>query len=247
MLGPRCFRENDGVLLKGTRMRPPKPAASLLASTTAAALALAGCASEAGSGGLPSERAVQAATAGALPAIVPAATSSAVPLPAGMVTYTFPDGRLSFAYPEGWRVEHGQVLVSPAVETVTVYDDAGKGRVNIYYSEVGDATAGPATRFVLETDPVPGLLGRSVPTPHSSFYVDRVDGTVQYRMGLTPGLPVAPDGKVQYGLIMLGHRMLTADVLFTGTPFANDEEAKAWYWGSEGQALKALLMSFTYC
>ena len=164
-----------------------------------------------------------------------------------MVTYTFPDGRLSFAYPEGWHVEHEQVLVSPPVETVTVHDAAGKGRVNIYYSEVGDATGGPATRFVLEADPVPGLLGRSVPTPHSSFYVDHVDGGVQYRMGLTPGLPVAPDGKVQYGLIMLGPRMLTADVLFTGAPFANDEEAKAWYWGSEGQTLKALLMSFTYC
>ncbi|MBX7443054.1 MULTISPECIES: hypothetical protein [unclassified Arthrobacter] len=229
-------------------MRPPKPAAFLLASTTAAAaLSLAGCASDAGSGGLPAGPAVQAAAAGDPPSIVPAATSSAVPAPAGMVTYTFPDGRLSFAYPEGWHVEHEQVLVSPPVETVTVHDAAGKGRVNIYYSEVGDATGGPATRFVLETDPVPGLLGRSVPTPHSSFYVDHVDGGVQYRMGLTPGLPVAPDGKVQYGLIMLGPRMLTADVLFTGAPFANDEEARAWYWGSEGQTLKALLMSFTYC
>ena len=41
-------------------------------------------------------------------------------------------------------------------------------------------------------------------------------------------------------------RVLTADVVFTGQPFANDEEAKAWYWGTEGQALKALLMSFSY-
>ena len=45
---------------------------------------------------------------------------------------------------------------------------------------------------------------------------------------------------------MLGDRILTADVLFTGPPFADDEAAKAWYWGGEGQALKSLLMSFTY-
>jgi hypothetical protein len=65
-------------------------------------------------------------------------------------------------------------------------------------------------------------------------------------MGLTPGLPVSPDGEVRDGLVMLGDRVLTADVVFTGQPFANDEEAKAWYWGTEGQALKALLMSFSY-
>jgi hypothetical protein len=65
-------------------------------------------------------------------------------------------------------------------------------------------------------------------------------------MELTAGLPISPDGKVQDGLIMLGDRVLTADVLFTAAPFANDEAAKAWYWGVEGQALKAVLMSFSY-
>ena len=178
------------------------------------------------------------------PAVVPAATSS--PVPAGPVTFTFADGRLSFAHPEGWRVEHEEVSASPTVETATVYDAGGNEQINIYYSQVGDATAGPATRFVLETDPVPGLIGHSVPTPSSSFFVDRANGATHYRMGLTPGSPISPDGKVQYGLVKIGDRILTADVLFTGEPFADDVAAKAWYWGDEGRALKSVLMSFSY-
>ncbi len=65
-------------------------------------------------------------------------------------------------------------------------------------------------------------------------------------MGLTAGLPVSPDGQVQNGLIMLGNRVLTADVLFDGPPFASDDAAKHWYWGADGKTLKAILMSFTY-
>lgn len=65
-------------------------------------------------------------------------------------------------------------------------------------------------------------------------------------MGLTAGSPVSPDGQVQYGPLKLGERILTADVLFTGQPFANDDAAKEWCWGDEGRALKAVLMSFSY-
>ncbi|MFP5313738.1 MAG: hypothetical protein ACLGH7_15255, partial [Actinomycetes bacterium] len=105
---------------------------------------------------------------------------------------------------------------------------------------------GNVARFVLETDPVPGLVGAAVPTPSSSFYVDHALGVATYRMGLTPGAPISPDGQVQYGYVMLRDRILTADVLFAAQPFPNDEAAKQWYWGDEGQTLKALLMSFAY-
>jgi hypothetical protein len=163
-----------------------------------------------------------------------------------METFTFPDGRLSFQYPKGWRVEVFEASASPYVGTATVYDAKGDDQINIYYGQIADVVAGPGSRTIIETDPVLGLRGHSVPTPHSSFFVDRHDGTANYRMGLTAGLPVSPDGKVQNGLVMLGDRVLTADVLFTADPFANDEAAKAWYWGGEGQALKAVLKSFTY-
>ncbi|PNI08988.1 hypothetical protein CXX84_10240 [Arthrobacter sp. AFG7.2] len=224
----------------------------LLSVTVSAALAVTGCMSNtpAGNGGtttptaLPPASASEPAVAGPPASIIPAATSS--PVPKGPVTFTFADGRLSFAHPEGWHVEHEQVSMSPAVETATIYDAGGNEQINIYYSQVGDATAGPATRFVLETDPVPGLIGHSVPTPSSSFFVDHADGAAHYRMGLTAGAPVSPDGKVQYGPIRIGDRILTADVLFTGEPFADDVAAKAWYWGDEGRTLKAVLMSFSY-
>lgn len=217
-----------------------------MALTAVAALTLMGCAEgPAADGSSSSGPAAQtAAAASPLASIIPAATSS--PVPKGPVTFTFPDGRLSYAHPEGWRVEHEQVSASPAVETATVYDAGGKEQVAIYYSEIGDATAGNVSRFILETDPVPGLIGAAVPTPSSSFFVDHAFGTATYHMGLTPGSPVSPDGQVQYGLVMLGDRILTADVLFDGRQFANDEAAKEWYWGDEGRSLKALLMSFTY-
>ncbi|WP_142064259.1 hypothetical protein [Pseudarthrobacter sp. B4EP4b] len=227
-------------------MRPAPRAATLMALTAVAALTLMGCAEgPAADGSSSSGPAAQtAAAASPLASIIPAATSS--PVPKGPVTFTFPDGRLSYAHPEGWRVEHEQVSASPAVETATVYDAGGKEQVAIYYSEIGDATAGNVSRFILETDPVPGLIGAAVPTPSSSFFVDHAFGTATYHMGLTPGSPVSPDGQVQYGLVMLGDRILTADVLFDGRQFANDEAAKEWYWGDEGRSLKALLMSFTY-
>lgn len=56
-----------------------------------------------------------------------------------------------------------------------------------------------------------------------------------YRMGLTPGLPVLPDGQVNYGLVKIGDRILTADVLFDKPRFQGDEAAQAWYWSDEGR------------
>ncbi|WP_461188217.1 hypothetical protein [Arthrobacter sp. Z4-13] len=231
-------------------MRPAHRTTFFLAATAVAALTLGGCAAGAPAGsGSPStgsavRPAASASSANAAPAPVPAATSS--PVPKGPEAFTFPDGRLSFAHPADWRVEVFEPSQSPYVGTATVYDASGNDVVNIYYGTIADIVAGSAGRTVLETDPVPGLVGHFVPTPHSSFFVDRSDGEANYRMGLTAGLPVSPDGKVQDGLIMLGDRVLTADVLFTDSPFANDEAAKDWYWSDEGRALKSVLMSFSY-
>ncbi|MDQ0119458.1 hypothetical protein J2T22_002653 [Pseudarthrobacter defluvii] len=177
-------------------------------------------------------------------AIVPAATSSPV-LP-GPAVFTFPDGRLSFSHPADWTVELFEPSKTPYVGTATVHDAEGSSRINIYYGQIADVVAGSATRTVIETDPVLGLRDHSVPTPHASFFVDRSEGAARYRMELTAGLPVSPDGQVREGPVLLGDRVLSADVLFDAQPFANDDAAKAWFWGAEGQALKAVLMSFSY-
>lgn len=207
-------------------------------------LSLAACAGGAPANGGPSPASAASMTSDPDRSIVPAATSS--PAPAGPETFTFPDGRLSFSYPADWTVEVFEPSKTPYVGTATIRDAGGNSRINIYYGQIADVVAGSATRTVIETDPVLGLRDHSVPTPHSSFFVDRSEGATRYRMELTAGLPVSPDGQVREGPVLLGDRVLSADVLFGPQPFADDEAAKAWYWGAEGQALKAVLMSFSY-
>ena len=236
-------------------MRPAHRAATSMALTAVAALTLTGCMASVSSEGAASPAPM--ASAPASPSLTsetrtpsPAAAGER-PVPPGLsadslVTFTFPDGRLSFQYPRGWHAELFEASASPFVGTATVSDPTSQAKISIYTGEIADVVASTVDRTVIETDPVLGLRGHSVPTPHSSFFVDRTDGAATYRMGLTAGLPVSPDGEVQHGLIMLGNRVLSADVVFAGQPFANDEAAKEWYWGVEGQTLKAVLMSFTY-
>lgn len=244
-LGSRTVpQEDDGVILKGIPMHPQQRASFLLAAVAAAALSLAGCAAGTPAGSASPAPSASTAAPSLEPSIVPAATSS--PVPQGPEAFTFADGRLSFAYPAGWSVKHEQVSASPAVETATVLDASGREQIAVYYSQVGDATAGNVRRNIIETDPVPGLIGASVPTPSSSFFIDRTDGATHYRMGLTPGSPVSPDGQVQYGLVRIGDRILTADVLFDEPRFEGPEAAQTWYWSAEGRALKSVLMSFSY-
>jgi hypothetical protein len=181
------------------------------------------------------------------PATRPPSSASA-PAPAASVTYTFPDGRLSFTHPAGWRVAHSQGVESPSVEHATVYDAAGIEQIRIFYSEVGGAVAGPLTRTVFFSEPVPGLQGQSGPADtHASFYVDNIYGELHYKLSLTAGAALSPDGReVADASIIGGNRILMAGVVFTGVPFASDEAAKAWFAGAEGQALKDVLMSFSY-
>jgi hypothetical protein len=164
------------------------------------------------------------------------------------VTFTFADGRLSFTHPAGWRVEHSQGVASPAVENATLYDAGGNEQITIFYSEVGGAVAGPHTRTVFFSEPVPGLQGHSGPeTAHASFYVDRIDGDPHYRLSLTHRAAVSPDGTEGVDVVIVGgNRVLAANVVFTGGPFASDSAAKAWFAGAEGQALTAILMSFSF-
>lgn len=236
-------------------MRPAQRARFFLAAAAAAALSLAGCAADSTLESAGSQVPGSTAPVSAGPAPMAGSPGPTEPgkqlAPPGFhpdspVTVTFPDGRLSFQHPKAWHVEFFQPSASSLVSTATVSDPTSQAKITIYTGQIADVVASPVDRTVLEADPVPGLRGHSVPTPHSSFFVDRSGGAAHYRMGLTAGLPVSPDGEVQHGLIMLGDRVLTADVVFTGQPFANDEEAKAWYWGAEGQALKAVLMSLSY-
>ncbi|WP_189337558.1 hypothetical protein [Arthrobacter sp. AFG7.2] len=81
----------------------------------------------------------------------------------------------------------------------------------------------------------------------ATFFVDHVDGEPHCRMALTGGAAIRPDGGQAADVVIVGgNRVLAATVVFTGGAFASDEAAQAWFAGEEGQALKALLMSFSY-
>jgi hypothetical protein len=195
----------------------------------------------------PTTAAPTTAPAAPLPSAAPPSSSDPAPAP-GPVTFTFADGRLSFTHPAGWRVEHSQDVASPAVENATVYDASGNEQITVFYSEVGGAVAGPHTRTAFFSEPVPGLQGHSGPeTAHASFYVDRIDGQPHYRLSLTHRAAISPDGTEGADVVIVGgNRVLAANVVFTGGPFASDAAAKAWFAGAEGQALKAVLMSFSF-
>ncbi|WP_426228500.1 hypothetical protein [Pseudarthrobacter sp. DSP2-3-2b1] len=183
-------------------------------------------------------------TAGERPAS--SAPTSSAPAPAGLATYTFPDGRLSFKYPADWRVELFEASASPFVGTATVYDASGERQAEIYTGVIADGVSSPVTRTVFESVPVPGLQGQPEPAAHYSFYVDNVNEIATYRMHLTPGAPIAGAEMGLPGLIRIDGRILIAEVTFIANPFASDDAAKAWLAGEEGQALKALMMSVSY-
>ncbi len=220
-------------------MRSARRATFLLSVTVSAVLAVTGCASS-WSGGTTTTAALPSA-----PASEPAASASPA---AGPVTFTFRDGRLSFAHPGGWRVHRDGTTESPAVENATVYDADGNEQMRIFYGEVGGSATGPLTRSVFSSEPVAGLHGHTGPAiAHASFFVDHIDGEPHYRMALTGGAAIRPDGGHAADVVIVGgNRVLAATVVFRGGPFASDEAAQAWFAGEEGQALKALLMSFSY-
>jgi hypothetical protein len=250
-------------------MRPAQ--ARLFAALAAAALALTGCMANASTPGpeatgpevrgseasapaspsaassstppAPSNATPGADTAGTTAAATPPSSAS---VPAGLATYTFPDGRLSFEYPADWRVELFEAAASPFVGTATVYDASGARQAEIYTGEIADGVSSPVTRTVFESVPVPGLQRQPDPAAHYSFYVDNVNDLATYRMHLTPGAPLAGAEMALGGIIRIGDRILMAEVDFIDNTFASDEAARSWLAGPEGQALRALLMSVSY-
>jgi hypothetical protein len=238
--------------MKGTTMRPAHRAPLIASLAAAAVLGVAGCGSDvppAGSVETPPVASVE--TPPAAVATPPASANAAGPLfpalPGQLVPFTFPDGHLSFQYPVEWHAEYFTGEGDPAVSgTATLSDTKGNKQVIVYYGQIADAVSHPVTRTVFESEPVPGLQGHPAPAAHYSFYVDRMEGKPTYRMHLTAGAPPAGNSNALDGIIRIGERVLVADVHFIENPFADDDAAKAWLAGDEGQALKALLLSMSY-
>lgn len=206
----------------------------IAALAAATALILSGCGA-----------AAPAATSG--PTAVGTPPPSSAPAAADVAKYTFPDGRLSFEYPADWRVELFTGAGKPSLSrTATVFDAKGTEQVTVYSGQIADGVSHPVRRTVFESEPVPGLSQQPAPAAHYAFYVDRMDGTPTYRMHLSAGAPPAGDSARMDGIIRIGKEVLVADVKFIEKPFASDDAAKDWLDGTEGRALKALMLSVSY-
>lgn len=230
--------------MKGTIMRSAHHGTFIAALATAAAISLAGCAAGAPSA---STTAGPTTTAAEPSASGSGSRSASAPAPAALATYTFPDGRLSFKYPADWKVELFTGDVKPSTSrTATVFDASGTKQVTIYSGLVADGVTHPVTRTVFESAPVPGLQEEPAPAAHYSFYVDRMENNPAYRMHLTSGAPAAGKGMALDGIVRIGKEVLVADAQFIEKPFASDAAAKAWLASTEGQTIKALLLSVTY-
>lgn len=228
--------------MKGTIMRSAHHGTFIAALATAAAISLAGCAA-----GAPSASTTAGPTTTAAAPSGSGSGSASAPAPAALATYTFPDGRLSFKYPADWKVELFTGDVKPSTSrTATVFDATGTKQVTIYSGLVADGVTHPVTRTVFESAPVPGLQQEPAPAAHYSFYVDRMENNPTYRMHLTAGAPASGKGMALDGIVRIGKEVLVADAQFIEKPFASDAAAKAWLAGTEGQAIKALLLSVTY-
>lgn len=241
-------------------MRPAFRVPVVTALAAAAALSLAGCgamvsaapsssspAASATASASPSPSASAGGGAGAAGAATPGTSPSPAPAAADVKTYTFPNGHVSFKYPADWKVELFTGSGSPSDSaTATVVDASGTKQATVYSGRIADGVSHPVTRTVFESAPVPGLAAQPAPAAQYAFYVDRMDSNATYRMHLAAGAPKSGQGTALDGIIRAGDGVIVADVQFIEKPFANDAAAKSWLAGTEGQALKALLLSISY-
>jgi zona occludens toxin (predicted ATPase) len=244
--------------MKGTTMRPAFRAPVITALAAAAALSLAGCGAMVSAAPSTSSPAASAtasvspspsasAGGGAGGVATPGTSPAPAPAAADVKTYTFPDGHVSFKYPAGWKVELFTGSGSPSDSaTATVVDASGTQQATVYSGRIADGVSHPVTRTVFESAPVPGLAAQPAPAAQYAFYVDRMDSNATYRMHLAAGAPTPGQGSALDGIIRAWDGVIVADVQFIEKPFANDAAAKSWLAGTEGQALKALLLSISY-
>ncbi|WP_395404196.1 hypothetical protein ACHMXB_07735 [Arthrobacter sp. UC242_113] len=201
----------------------------------AAALGLAGCGSSPTQGVSPDT-----------PPSAVAPSGAAAGYSGQLIPFTFPDRPLSFQYPVEWHAGYFEGGGQPSLSgTATVSDPQSTNKLTAYLGQMADAVSHPVNRTVFESEPVPGLSGQPAPAANYSFYVDRTEGKPTYRMHLTAGAPAEGKSTALDGIIRVGEEVLVAEVNFQNA-FADDDAAKVWLAGAEGQALKALLLSMSY-
>lgn len=242
-----------------------------MAAAVTLILAVTGCSGQV-SGTAPSTggTAPPAASATASPAAPTTAESTPVPDPAattapgeataeaaGVQTFSFPDGHLSFSYPAGWKVQTKQgpyldeASKAGSVEAV-ILDQTGANVASISSGMYGDGAAGRVKRTVLEQAPVPGIIDATGKPAAFGFALDEVqpDGSSYYFMDVRLASEFLPTQESSgSNQVPLPNGIMAAYVVFDYTRqpvFATPEAAKAWMSTEQYAQLKSLLLSLKY-
>jgi hypothetical protein len=206
------------------------------------------------------------------------ASVSAGPTPTGTPpgaasaqTFIFPDGHLSFTYPEGWsvRTEQGPYLTEESKAgsvAAVVVDSSGAEVARVLSGMYGDGAAGRVKRTVLDNAPVPGITDVSGNGAEFGFASDQIlpvsypgmpeptqpaDSTaLYYFMDVRLAKEFLPtqegSGSNQ---VLLPNGVMSAYVVFDYEKqpvFATPDAAREWMASERYAQLKALLLSLSY-
>lgn len=193
------------------------------------------------------------ATPSSPPAPTPAPGSEGPEGSAGLASFTFPDGHLSFSYPENWtiRLEKSDPAADrlPGADAVAAVlaDATGNELLAITSQAYGGDASGPVLRTVLDNAPVPGLRDKSGEQLDFGFAFDSVADHPQFHMGIRKSRDFEPAPESSGSTrVALAHGDLDTRVYF-GTPaFPSIDAAKAWMATKQYGELKQLLLSVRY-
>ncbi|WP_445154211.1 hypothetical protein ACTWLI_12960 [Arthrobacter sp. Hor0625] len=219
---------------------------TLSAAGLAAGLVLSGCGGQPG-GPAASEAAASAVTVSGVTTVAGQRTQPS-DSPRDLKTFTFPDGHISFSYPETWTVRTQYPPAGlPGVEAV-VADEAGREVVSLANGVGSGCAGGPASRHVLDRAAVPAMTGPDGTVPAFGFAVESIAGKDYYNMGLAdPRSLEQGDGVTSWcNLVPTENGGLFTRVHFGEPAFANRGEARAWMATERYAQLKALLVSLAY-
>jgi hypothetical protein len=239
-----------------------------LAAALAAGVALSSCAAqgqragETGTGPAstpapaqssgPAATAEPSATASA-PEPAPTATSPAAPTAApvaGVKTFTFPDGHLSFSYPSDWSIRTVGAPENAAklqgVQAV-IADATGNELASVTSSTSASSASGPVARTVLDAAPVPGLKDVDGEQLAFGFAFDSFADQSDFHMGVRKQRDFAPSvTEAGYSHVQFPNGGAEAKVLFGAPAFPSVDAAKAWMTTDQYSQLKRLLLSLKY-
>jgi hypothetical protein len=193
------------------------------------------------------------ASASATPSDAKPAATPSPDASAGLTSFTFPDGHLSFSYPKGWTIRVEKTAPSanqpPGVDPVlaVLADETGNELLAITSNAYGAGASGPVLRAVLDNSPVPGLKDTSGEQLDFGFAFDSFADHPEFHMGIRKSREFEPSPESSGSThVPLANGLLDTHVLFDTPAFPSIDAAKAWMATKQYVDLKQLLLSVKY-